>query len=329
MNAGMRGELPPHDLAIIIVSTNEAHWLTPCLTTVFERAGDLKLDVVVVDNESSDGTPELVEREFPAARIVPSRNRGFPHANNRALMTVDARYVLFLNPDTEILEGTLEGLVRLMDERPQIGLAGVRQLSPDGSLYPTIRRFPNAVRALGEAFASERLPTRGMCLGERELRPWLYERETACDWTTGSFMVARREALEGGGYMDERFFLYSDEPDLCHRIKQAGWEVFHMPDMTIVHHAGKAGMSSKVEAQNAYARLLYARKHFSQPHRAAYVAALLIRYALRGLLGGADPKQAREKRIASWRAVRTLLHLEKPPYGPPPATAVAPRQARN
>src|SRR5256885_10266036 len=147
-----------HDLAVIIVSTNDREWLTPCLRSVYERAGDLDIDVVVADNESTDGTRELIRDEFPAARVVTSRNRGFGHANNRAAMTCNARYLLFLNPDTEILDGTLEQLVRTLDRRPEIGLAGVRQLTADGTVYPTMRRFPNALRALGEALGSERFP---------------------------------------------------------------------------------------------------------------------------------------------------------------------------
>ena len=107
-----------HDLAIITVSTNEAEWLRPCLSTVFSHLGDISADVVVVDNDSRDGTAEVVASEFPDARVVWSRNHGFSHANNRGLMTCNARYVLFLNPDTEILEGTFAELVAMMDERP-------------------------------------------------------------------------------------------------------------------------------------------------------------------------------------------------------------------
>src|SRR5215471_12565770 len=109
----------PADLAIIVVSTNEANWLEPCLRTVFEHVGDARLDVVVVDNESTDGTRELVGTAFPAARVVPSTNRGFAHANNRAAMTCDARYVLFLNPDTQIIDGTFGDLVTMLDQRPE------------------------------------------------------------------------------------------------------------------------------------------------------------------------------------------------------------------
>jgi GT2 family glycosyltransferase len=308
-----------HDLAIIVVSTNEAHWLRGCLGSIFAHAGDCALDVVVADNSSTDGTPDLVEREFPEARVVHCTNKGFAHANNRGLMTTNARYALFLNPDTEILEGTFEELVRALDERPSVGLAGVVQLTPEGDVYPTVRRFPNALRALGDAVGAERLPFGDGWLGERELRVERYQEELDCDWTSGSFMIARREALESAGFMDERFFIYSEEPDLCLRLKRAGWEVRHLPVMTIVHHAGKGGVRPRMAAQDAYARLQYARKHFAPLHRGAYATALGAGYVVRAVLPG-------ERRAAARAALRTLVGIDPPPFGEPPPRAVAVRE---
>jgi N-acetylglucosaminyl-diphospho-decaprenol L-rhamnosyltransferase len=310
-----------HDLAIIVVSTNEASWLRPCLESIYRCAGDLALDVVVADNESTDGTRELIEEEFPQARVVTCPNRGFAHANNRGLQTTDARYALFLNPDTEVLEGTFEELVGALDRRPTVGLAGVKQLTPDGELFPTVRWFPNAIRALGEALGSERFPVRAHWFGERELRLSRYERELDCDWTSGSFMIARREALESAGYMDERFFIYSEEPDLCLRMKRAGWEVRHLPVMTILHHADKAGANPRMAAQDAYARLQYAHKHLTPAHRAAYRSALALRWLLRLVAGG-------PRRDAARAALGILLGRAAPPFGAPPGQAVAPRPRR-
>lgn len=304
-----------HDLAIITVSTNEAKWLRPCLGTVFDHLGDIHADVVVADNESDDGTRELVTHEFPKARLVPSRNLGFSHANNRALMTCNARYVLFLNPDTEILEGTFSDLVRAMDERPTVGLIGVRQVVPDGTLDRTIRYFPNALRAFGEAFAAERLPGRPRWLGERELDLAAYDGEVACDWTAGSFMLARREAIESAGYLDERYFIYSEETDLCRRIKTAGWEVRHLPSMTILHHDGKAGVKPSIEALNAWNRVVYARKHFSPVHRTVYSGAVALGHALRSVYAGSG-EQGRLKRQASRRALATLAGRVPVPHEP-------------
>jgi GT2 family glycosyltransferase len=302
-----------HDLAIITVSTNEAQWIRPCLKTVFTHIGDTSVDVVVVDNESTDGTADLVAAEFPDARVVRSRNHGFSHANNRALMTCNARYVLFLNPDTEILEGTFAELVRMMDVRPTVGLIGVRQIVTDGRLDTTIRRFPNALRALGDALSAERLPRRPHWLGERELDPAAYEREFDCDWTSGSFMLARREAIESAGYLDERYFLYCDETDFCRRIKAAGWEVRHLPQMTILHHADKAGIKPSIESLGVNSRKLYARRFFSPAHRAAYLSALMLKALLRSVYAGRGDS-GRLKRAANRAAMLTLIGRAPVPY---------------
>jgi N-acetylglucosaminyl-diphospho-decaprenol L-rhamnosyltransferase len=314
------------DLAIVIVSTNEAKWLRPCLSSIAEHAGSIALDVVVADNESTDGTRELVESDFPDVRVVPCQNRGFAHANNRGLMSTNARYALFLNPDTEILEGTFEGLVRALDARPEIGLVGVRQVTADGELFPTIRRFPNAVRALGEALGSERWGRSLAWLGERELRMERYETDVECDWTSGSFMLARREALESAGYMDERSFIYSEEPDLCLRMKKAGWHVRHSPSMTILHHADKAGINPKMAAQDTVSRMHYARKHFAFPHRALYFASLGTRYWLRLVRPVRDGERRRLNREAARRSLRVVFGRDQPPFGHPPGQAVAIRR---
>jgi N-acetylglucosaminyl-diphospho-decaprenol L-rhamnosyltransferase len=312
---------PTHDLAIVVISTNEARWLTPCLTTVFDHAGDATLDVIVVDNQSTDGTRELVESSFPAARVVSSQNGGFGYANNRGWESANARYGLFLNPDTEIVDGTFGELVSAMDDRPSVGLAGVRQLTGDGTLYPSMRRFPNAARALGEALGSERWPIHPAWAGERMLDISAYDREQECDWTVGAFMLARREALLSAGIMDERFFLQCEEPDLCLRMKRGGWSVRHLPVMTIVHHAGKGGRNPRMAAQDAFARWQYAHKHFSFGHRMAYLSAIGARHAVRTFPGrGSDADRARQR--AARRALRTLMNPAEPPFCQPPQTAL-------
>jgi N-acetylglucosaminyl-diphospho-decaprenol L-rhamnosyltransferase len=313
------------DLAIVIVSTNEAHWLERCLSTVFDRAGSATLDVIVVENACTDGTRELVESSFPQARVVSSPNRGFAYGNNRGLEQADARYLLLLNPDTEIVAGTFGELVDLLDARPQVGLAGVRQVTADGTLWPTIRRFPGVRRAFGEALFSERWPVRPAWAGERVLDQDAYGSERECDWTSGSFMLARREALLSAGLLDERFFIYSEEPDLCLRIKRAGWKVRHLPQMTIVHHAGKGGVRPRMVAQDAYTRKQYAHKHFSPVHRGLYLSALGVRHLIRAAGaragGGADAAARHE---GARRALSTLAGRADPPFGAPPPTAVAP-----
>jgi GT2 family glycosyltransferase len=310
------------DLAIIIISTNERHWLGPCLSTVFAHAGTATLDVIVVDNQSADGTREFVESEFPQARVVASRNGGFGYANNRGWESANARYGLFLNPDTEVVDGTFGELVDALDARPGVGLAGVRQLTADGELYPSMRRFPNALRALGEALLCEHWPVRPAWAGERVIDMDAYDHEQECDWTVGAFMVARREALLSAGIMDERFFLQCEEPDLCLRMRRAGWSVRHLPLMTIVHHAGKAGRDPRMAAQDAYARRQYAFKHFSPAHRALYLSAIAVRHGLRTTLPGRGPNRALARRRAAGRALSAILGSSEPPFCEPPPSAL-------
>lgn len=319
-----RPNVPPMitqaDLTIIIVSYNDREWLEPCLTSIQRLAGPISLDVVLVDN-GTDGAHAYVEAEFSDIRVLRTENRGFAHANNRGLMAGTGRYVLFLNPDTELLEGSLASLVAALDERPDVGLVGVKQVTADGTLWPTMRYFPGVTRALGDALALERFGGRPRWAGERELDMARYEHETDCDWVSGSFMLARREALLSAGWFDERFFLFSEEPDLCLRMSRAGWTIRHLPTMTILHHSGKGGTRPKMTAQDAFTRRQYARKHFSRPRRAAYLAAVSAGHLLRLVLR--DGKTSPEGNAAARLALRTLVGHEGAPFRQPPQTALS------
>lgn len=312
------------DLAIVIVSANSAQWLERCLSTVFDSAGDARLEVIVVDNASTDGTRNLVESSFPQVRVISHPNRGFAYGNNRGLEQACARYVLMLNPDTEVIGGTFGELVKMLDAKPWVGVVGVRQIKPDGTLCRSIHRFPTVTRTLGEALFSERWPIHPAWAGERELNPEAYAREGECDWPTGAFMLIRREALLSAGLLDERFFLLLEEPDICLRIKRAGWQVAYLPRMTIVHHAGKGGIQPRMVAQEAYARKQYAHKHFNTAYRGLYLAALGARYLIRAAGTGADGVDGIARREGARRALLTLAGRAEPPFGAPPATAMEP-----
>ncbi len=308
-----------HDVCAIVVSHNGKCWLDTCLTSLLDHAGAIDLDVIVVDN-GSDGSAAYVEESFEGMRTVSCDNRGFGHANNRALEIADARYVLFLNPDTEVLRGSLAELVAHFDRRPEVGLAGARQLRADGSVAPSMRRFPSTPNMLAEAFGVERVPGLRRLLGERELDLRRYQREVPCDWTSGSFMFARREALEACGWFDERFFLYSEETDLCWRLKRAGWEVVHTPLMAICHYEDDRRGSPQLEAQAAYSRVQFARKNFSGG-AVDYRWALWLRYALRA--GRRWSKAEPSAKQAAARAALRTVRDEQPPFGEPGGPAQA------
>jgi hypothetical protein len=187
--------------------------------------------------------------------------------------------------------------------------------------WPTIRRFPTPLRTACEALGSEHLPLRAPWLGERELDPQAYERDTECDWLSGSFMLARRETLQAAGLMDERYFLFCEEPDLCKRIKQAGWEVHHLPSMRILHQHEKA-FNARMFSQEAFARGQYMRKHFGPVRSRLGIAALALGYGMRTAFGGRDRRQAQEQRRASRAALAVLLGRRPPPFTAPPRTAL-------
>ncbi len=307
----LREEDALHDVCAIVVSHNSGSWLRRAISSLIASAGAISLEVVVVDN-GEDGAAELAAELFPGTvRAVRCENRGFGHANNRGLELARSRYVLFVNPDTEVLVGELATLVAALDAEPTVGLAGARQVRPDGVLAPSIRRFPSSAHILAEALGVEKVPLLRSVLGERELDPRRYDRVGPCDWTSGSFMLARREALEAVGWFDERFFLFCEETDLCWRLKRAGWEVVHMPAMTICHYEQDHWTEPRLVAQSAYARLQFARKNLSSA--GLYRAALALRYGLRlaaySLLG-----KARRGRREAARAALVAVLADRAPF---------------
>jgi GT2 family glycosyltransferase len=273
---------------------------------VAERVGDLELEVVVVDSGSTDATAGVVA-DHPPARLVRCENRGFAHANNRGVEATSAPWVFFLNPDTEVIDGTLGDLVRAAEQFPGAGVFGVRQVNGRGTLEPSMRRFPHPVRWFLEAFGSERWATRdGRWSGQRVRRWEAYDTFARCDWTSGSAMLVRAEVLRVTGGMDESFFLYSEEPDLSLRALRAGWTTMHLPVLTVVHFGGNEAASPRMSAQLAYSRSQYMAKHFSRPARVLGTAALALGYVFRMI----DSR----KRAGSWAALETILGFRGAPF---------------
>jgi GT2 family glycosyltransferase len=305
----------PDRLSVVIVSHNSAGWLADCLESVYATSGDLDVEIVVVDSGSTDDTLKFVRREFPQVRVVETENHGFAFANNRGLEVVDGQWVLFLNPDTRILTGSLEELVSRLSERPTVGLVGVKQIDEDGVMDPTMRRFPTVIRMFCESLGAERLPFHASWTGQRVLDVELYDRETPCDWTVGSFMLARREAVDEVGAMDERFFLYCEETDLCLRLRQAGWETVHFPQVTIFHQSSRTG-SEALGRQLAFARRQYMQKHFGPVRWRLGSLAVGLGYFLRYIAPGRAPGGVRRRAHARTELL-TLLGLMPPPFGRP------------
>ena len=262
---------PRPDVSVVLVSFNTRNLLRECLLTVVDQK-DVTFDIYVVDNASRDGSADMVRDEFPQVRLMPSaENLGFAGANNCAMRRAQGRHILLLNTDAFLRPGDLATAVRKMDETPSAGLGGARLLGRDGSWQPSARMFPSLLNdALSLTGLSARLE-HSRFFGRAD-RTWANPLEPAqVDWVPGAFSIIRSEALQQVGLFDERFFLYYEEVDLCHRLISAGWQVWYWPELVVVHIGGESSRQvrclsmsssgSQLTLWRMRSALLYYRKH--------------------------------------------------------------------
>jgi len=260
------------DVSIVIVSFNTRDVLRDCLRSVYREVGSLRVQVIVVDNASVDGSAAMIEQEFPDALLMRSEvNLGFGRANNLGFQSARGRYIVLLNSDAFLTEGSLARSVAYMDAIPTAGLADGRLIGRDGEWQPSARMFPTFFSDLIVlSVLAARVP-RSRLFG-RFGRTWANPMDAAnVDWVPGAFSILRAETLAAVGAFDPRFFLYYEEVDLCLRIKQKGYSICYWPDIVIVHIGGESSRQvrslqlSRTGAQLTLWRmrsmLLYYRKH--------------------------------------------------------------------
>jgi N-acetylglucosaminyl-diphospho-decaprenol L-rhamnosyltransferase len=298
------------DLSIVIVSWNVRGLLRQCLHSIFAAAERPSCQVIVVDNASTDGSAEMVEAEFPSVQLIRnSTNRGFPAANNQGLALARGRYVLLLNPDTEVRGAALATLVDYADHHPDVAVVGPRLLHADGSPQRSRYRFPTLATALFEStwlqpIAPRRLLTRYYALDLPDDEP------CDVDWARGAALLMRRAATEHVGPLDEGFFMYSEELDWCRRARSAGWRVVWLPTAEIVHHEGKSS-EQVVAARHIHfqtSKVRYFRKHHGRAAATALRLFLLGNYAWQMALEGAKwlvghKRALRAQRVAAYAQV--------------------------
>jgi len=267
------------ELAVVIVNHNAGAYLLRCLRSVLERSGDVELEIVVVDNASTDGSAEEAAAAFPQARLIRCENRGFAAGVNVGIGATSAPFVLVLNPDVEIVSGTLAELVRLAEARPRAGAIGPRILNPDGTVYPSGRTVPSLPTAVGHAFLGPVWP-RNPFTRRYHLADWDRTTERRVDWISGAAFLLRRRALEEVGPLDERFFLYAEEVDLFKRLREAGWDIVFTPSLEVVHEQGvSTGRSRRMHLIHAESVYRYFEKHHAHGWRRALLplARLVLR----------------------------------------------------
>lgn len=239
----MAGDTP--DLAVVVVNLDTGDYLTRCLRSAYEGAGDARIEVVVVDNASRDGSAERAVAANPQTRLIRNRtNRGFAAAANQGMAATTAPFILLLNPDAEVATGTLGGFVKVARDRPRSGVLGPVVKDPDGSIYPSARSIPSLGVALGHAFIHPFRPDNRFSR-TYTMAGWDRRSEREVEWVSGSCCLLRREALDDVGMFDEGYFLYVEDVDLCTRLHAAGWEVRFSPELEVVHVGGVSTRGKK------------------------------------------------------------------------------------
>ncbi|MFA5124223.1 MAG: glycosyltransferase family 2 protein [Patescibacteria group bacterium] len=234
-------------LSIIIVSYKVKDLLEKCLDSIYRNQGDLTVEVFVVDNASSDGTTEMVNKRFPQSHLIASdRNLGFARANNLAIKQAAGEYVLLLNPDTEIFPDTLSKSLAAAKRHSTCGVLGVQMVYPDGRLQPSVRRLPTLWPVILMLLKLPKLFPHLKSIGHYLAEDFDYTKEQAVEQVMGAFMLIPRIVLDKVGLLDERFFVWFEEVDFCRRVSRAGYKIIYTPETKIVHYGGKSFGQQKV-----------------------------------------------------------------------------------
>jgi N-acetylglucosaminyl-diphospho-decaprenol L-rhamnosyltransferase len=312
-------------IAVIIVSWNTRALLEQCLAAVWATPAPPSVEVWVIDNGSTDGSPDMVAARFPATHLIRNAtNAGFSRANNQVLRELTADYALLLNPDALLPPETLPALWAWMEAHPRAGAVGPTLVNPDGSFQAAGNDFPRlltqwlVLAGLAHRLLGPYFPSHGP-------RPAAEAART--EWIGGACLLARRQAIEAVGGLDEQYFMYAEETDWCYRLWQAGWEVYWLPTARCVHWRGQSSRQAQAltPARLAQANYLFFRWHYGQPRTALLQAGMVglglakaAAFSLAYLASGARRDGWKTKIGANWRVARAGLAPNPLVQGPAP-----------
>jgi len=250
------------DVSIIIVNWNTRELLSQCLQSIYASRTTKEIEVWVVDNGSTDGSVEMVRENFPQVEItVNEKNVGFAHANNQAIKRSSGDTVMLLNPDTVVDRDAIENLLHFLEVHSDAGVVGPRLLNPDRSLQESAYPEPTLFREFWRMFHLDRFNS----YAEYPMEKWSHAQAMQVDVLMGACMLIRRKIFDQVGLMDEDFFIYSEEVDLCTRIRDYGWRLFWYPEAAVVHYGGQSTQQVQQEMflQLYQGKIQYFRKHRS------------------------------------------------------------------
>jgi hypothetical protein len=262
------------ELSIIIVNWNTRQMLADCLNCVEATVKGFAYEVIVVDNGSIDGSQAMLGEQFPHVRLIQNReNVGFARANNQAMAMSEGRYALLLNSDALLLDNAAQALIDLAEAQPQAGVVGAQLLNPDGSFQASHTPFPNLwqefliLSGVGRMLHGRWYPSRGPDEGKGP---------QTVDYVEGACMLVRREAYADAGGLDESYFMYAEEVDLCYAMRNKGWQVWYQPAARVIHLGGGSSRDRRArrEADLYRSRVRFLRQHYGD--RAAWLLKLQI-----------------------------------------------------
>ncbi len=302
------------DLSIVVLNWNVRDLLDRCLASL--RSDRCALEIIVVDNASHDGSVAMVRAKYPQVTVIANaENRGFTGGNNQGIEASHGRHVMVLNPDTEVLGNALDRLAAYLDEHPDIGAIGPQLLNPDQSIQSSRRRFPTLMAAFFESTWLQGIAPRRM-LAHYYMDDVPATTTHEVDWLNGACTVFRREVLDRVGVYDaQNFFMYSEELDLCRRVKEAGWKIVYLPEARVVHYVGKSS-DQALAARHIYfqtSKVHYFRKWHGTAQANLLRLFLLSQYlwqigleSAKGALG--SKRELRRQRVGVyWQVMRTGL----------------------
>src|SRR3984885_5453305 len=289
----------PVDISVVIVGWNAERYLELCLQSLADAPPRRNIEVLVVDNASTDGTVAMIESGFPWGKLVKSNeNLGFAKGNNVAIRQCTGRYVALVNPDVIVFPGCLDSLADFLEQNPKVGNVGPRVLNPDMTQQSTCRRFPtlwnNFCSASGLATAFKNSPR----FAGEHMFYFSHDRTLPVDVLVGCFSMIRRETFNEVGLLDENLFMYGDDVDWCRRCWKAGWQVVFFPGAQAIHARGKITASYPVRFAVAQQKsvLCYWRKHHGfwgkTVIRSLLLSRHLVRYALASVSDLVRPKRS-------------------------------------
>jgi GT2 family glycosyltransferase len=229
------------DVSIVVVNWNTKELLRRCTESIFRETKEVVIEVIIVDNGSADGSAEAIQQEFPNVHIIRNNeNKGFAAASNQGIEISRGRYVLLLNSDLEMVDRTIDKIVRFADANSCAGVVGCKIINFDDSVQPSCFTFPSFTNLLFRTFYLNKFFPRHHVFGRECMTWWSYDDTIEVEAVKGCFMFVRRSAIEQVGVLDEIFFLYFEESDWCYRMRQHGWKTIFTPSAKVMHVGGAA-----------------------------------------------------------------------------------------